>query len=204
MGFVSISVSSCLLPERVARAIYEKSESDGLGEWCGVVLYTRRVRLVDATCSDLANAFVRSARETRCGLSPPPNRDPNPICGHVSAFSRSAGLCASVSLNKVVLDNAMVHQVLLRGQLASRASNGHVAFIPQCRKLVFEYCDKWPSSANARTFLHNHLEDYARAHPHVEIVVRERNHKQPIVRGFYCAHTSFISLSYSIPNICSQ
>ncbi|EKM60744.1 uncharacterized protein PHACADRAFT_110419 [Phanerochaete carnosa HHB-10118-sp] len=74
---------------------------------------------------------------------------------------------------------------LLRAQLTSRPANGHLAFIPQIRKLVFEYCDKWPSSANTRTFIRNHLENLARANPHVEIVVRQRTHKEPIIRGFY-------------------
>jgi len=74
---------------------------------------------------------------------------------------------------------------LLRAQLASRPANGHVAFIPQIRKLVFEYCDRWPSSANARTYIHDHLEELARANPHVEIVVKQRNQREPIIRGFY-------------------
>ncbi|CAL1696602.1 unnamed protein product [Somion occarium] len=74
---------------------------------------------------------------------------------------------------------------LLRAQLRSRPANGHVAFIPQCRKLVFEFCNRWPSSANTRTFLTNHLEEFARANPHVEIVVKQRTQKEPIVRGFY-------------------
>jgi large subunit ribosomal protein L43 len=82
---------------------------------------------------------------------------------------------------------------LLRASLGSAPSNGHTAFIPQCRKLVFEYCDRWPSSANARTYLVNHLEELARANPHVEVVVKQRNQKQPIVRGFYgaCLHELF-------------
>lgn len=75
---------------------------------------------------------------------------------------------------------------LLRAKLASRPANGHVSFIPQIRKLVFEYCEKWPSSNNTRTFVKNHLEDLARTNPHVEIVIRQRNYKEPIVRGFYC------------------
>ncbi|KAL6300248.1 thioredoxin-like protein [Sparassis latifolia] len=74
---------------------------------------------------------------------------------------------------------------LLRASLTSRPANGHLAFIPQIRKLVFEYCDKWPSSANTRTYLHDHLEDLARENPHVEFVVRQRNQKEPIIRGFY-------------------
>jgi large subunit ribosomal protein L43 len=75
---------------------------------------------------------------------------------------------------------------IFRAALHSRPANGHVAFIPQIRKLVFEYCEKWPSSANTRTYLFNHLQELGRANPHVEIVVRQRNHKQPIIRGFYC------------------
>ncbi|GJE87839.1 L51/S25/CI-B8 domain-containing protein [Phanerochaete sordida] len=74
---------------------------------------------------------------------------------------------------------------LLRAQLSSRPANGHGAFIPQIRKLVFEYCDKWPSSANSRTYIRNHLEALARANPHVEFVVKQRTHKEPIIRGFY-------------------
>ncbi|PBL00458.1 hypothetical protein ARMGADRAFT_1042750 [Armillaria gallica] len=74
---------------------------------------------------------------------------------------------------------------LLRGQLRSYPANGHGIFLPQIRKLVFEYCDKWPSSANTRTYILNHLELLARANPHVEVVVRQRNYKEPIVRGYY-------------------
>lgn len=74
---------------------------------------------------------------------------------------------------------------LLRARLVSRPANGHIAFIPQVRKLVFEFCDRWPSSANTRTFLSNNLADVARANPHVEFVVKQRTHKEPIVRGFY-------------------
>ncbi|OCH92719.1 hypothetical protein OBBRIDRAFT_418896 [Obba rivulosa] len=74
---------------------------------------------------------------------------------------------------------------LFRAALASRPSNGHVAFIPQIRKLVFEFCEKWPSSHNTRTYIERHLEELARANPHVEIVVKQRNQREPIARGFY-------------------
>lgn len=76
-------------------------------------------------------------------------------------------------------------QPLFRAQLRSRPANGHTAFIPHIRKLVFEYCDKWPSSANARTYLLNQLQPLARSNPHVEVVVKQRNHKEPVIRGFY-------------------
>jgi Mitochondrial ribosomal protein L51 / S25 / CI-B8 domain len=74
---------------------------------------------------------------------------------------------------------------ILRGSLKSYPANGHVAFVPQIRKLVFEYCDYWPSSAHTRTFLRQRVEQLARDNSHVEIVVKQRKHKQPIVRGFY-------------------
>lgn len=74
---------------------------------------------------------------------------------------------------------------IIRAKLGSSPANGHTAFLPQIRKLVFEYCDRWPSSANARTFLLNHVEDVARQNPHVEVVVRQRTQKEPIIRGFY-------------------
>ncbi|EKM83642.1 hypothetical protein AGABI1DRAFT_110291 [Agaricus bisporus var. burnettii JB137-S8] len=76
-------------------------------------------------------------------------------------------------------------QPLLRAALRSRPANGHTTFLPQIRKLVFEYCDKWPSSHNTRTFLCTRLQDLARENPHLELVVKQRNHKEPIVRGFY-------------------
>lgn len=93
---------------------------------------------------------------------------------------------------------------LLRAQLSSRPANGHVAFIPQIRKLVFEYCDKWPSSANTRTFIRNHLEDLAQANPHVEIVVRQRTYKEPIIRGFYCKLRLALLIRCRVSLICSH
>lgn len=84
-------------------------------------------------------------------------------------------------------------QPLLRAALRSRPANGHTTFLPQIRKLVFEYCDKWPSSHNTRTFLCTRLQDLARENPHLELVVKQRNHKEPIVRGFYGAYFSFVA-----------
>ncbi|KAJ4485516.1 thioredoxin-like protein [Lentinula aciculospora] len=74
---------------------------------------------------------------------------------------------------------------IVRAKLGSAPANGHTTFLPQIRKLVVEYCDRWPSSDNTRTFLLNHIEDVARQNPHVEVVVRQRSHKEPIIRGFY-------------------
>jgi large subunit ribosomal protein L43 len=84
-------------------------------------------------------------------------------------------------------------QPLLRAALRSKPANGYSAFVPQIRKLVFEFCDKWPSSHNTRTFLLTRLQPLARANPHLELVVKQRTHKEPIVRGFYGAPFSFLS-----------
>ncbi|KLO20556.1 hypothetical protein SCHPADRAFT_816596 [Schizopora paradoxa] len=75
--------------------------------------------------------------------------------------------------------------VVNRRALQSKPSNGHAVFIPQIRKLVFEYCDAWPSSSNLRRYIYNHVEDLAREHPHVEFVVKQRPSKEPIIRGLY-------------------
>ncbi|KAF9519656.1 hypothetical protein BS47DRAFT_1370657 [Hydnum rufescens UP504] len=68
---------------------------------------------------------------------------------------------------------------ILRGQLHSKPSNGHIAFIPQIRKLVFESCETWPTSAPLREVLGLHAETPARENPH------KRMYREPIVRGFY-------------------
>ena len=73
-----------------------------------------------------------------------------------------------------------------RRALFSKPANGHTTFIPEVRKLVFEYCDAWPSSANLRRYTYTSVEDIARQNPHVEVVVKQRPSKEPVVRGFYC------------------
>lgn len=90
---------------------------------------------------------------------------------------------------------------IFRAQLRSRQANGHSIFIPQVRKLVFEFCDKWPSSANTRTYLLNHLEDLARENPHVEVVVKQRNQNEPIVRGFYRKQWAYSLRAPVYPNV---
>jgi large subunit ribosomal protein L43 len=90
---------------------------------------------------------------------------------------------------------APVAKPIFRAQLSSKHSNGHAAFVPQVRKLVFEYSQNWSSSANTRTYLHNNLQNLARANPHVELVVRQRNNRQPIIRGFYRAPFPYFTLS---------
>lgn len=74
---------------------------------------------------------------------------------------------------------------ILRSALRSQGANGHAAFVPQIRKLVFEYCDVRISSGPLREYLLKDVEALAARNPHVEIVVKQRPQRQPIVRGFY-------------------
>lgn len=80
---------------------------------------------------------------------------------------------------------------ILRAQLRSFPANGHTAYLPHVRKIVVEFCQKLPSSANTRTFISNDLERVAWQNPHVEIVVKQRNGHEPIARGFYGAVECF-------------
>ncbi|CAG7846204.1 SubName: Full=Uncharacterized protein {ECO:0000313/EMBL:CCA70049.1} [Serendipita indica DSM 11827] len=70
-------------------------------------------------------------------------------------------------------------------QLVSSQGNGYNLYVPPLRKLVFEYCERSEQSARTRSYLLTHVEDLARANPHVEVVVKTRSHKPPVVRGLY-------------------
>ncbi|KZV92087.1 hypothetical protein EXIGLDRAFT_823536 [Exidia glandulosa HHB12029] len=74
---------------------------------------------------------------------------------------------------------------ILRASLKALPSNGSAFFIPQIRKLVFEYCEHQRGSALVRLFLVKQIEQLAHENPHVEFVVKQRNNKRPIVRGLY-------------------
>ncbi|KAG8759500.1 hypothetical protein FRC14_005788 [Serendipita sp. 396] len=69
--------------------------------------------------------------------------------------------------------------------LVSSQGNGYNLFVPQLRKLVFEYCERSEQSTKTRAYLLRNVEDLALAHPHVEVVVKTRTLKPPIVRGLY-------------------
>jgi large subunit ribosomal protein L43 len=81
--------------------------------------------------------------------------------------------------------------------VGSSVHNGHVAFVPQIRKLVFEFCEAWPTSALLREVLGLHAETLVRENPHVEIVVKERMYRESVVREFYCGCLFFFFLLVS-------
>jgi len=74
---------------------------------------------------------------------------------------------------------------VLRAGLRSSPSNGYVSFVPQIRKLVFEFCERWPTSEPLRNVLKEGAETIAHENPHVEVVIRKRMFKEPLIRGFY-------------------
>ncbi|EIW86378.1 mitochondrial ribosomal protein subunit L51 [Coniophora puteana RWD-64-598 SS2] len=74
---------------------------------------------------------------------------------------------------------------LLRASLRSTPANGYTSYVPQCRKIVLSFCQRFPSSTNTRTFLLNDLERIAKKNPHVEFVVKQRNGQEPVAQGFY-------------------
>ncbi|KZF26608.1 mitochondrial ribosomal protein subunit L51 [Xylona heveae TC161] len=67
----------------------------------------------------------------------------------------------------------------------STARNGVGAFILQCKRLDFHYCDWAGSSRGMNAFLKNTLPAFARANPQVEINVSPRPRKHPVIKGTY-------------------
>ncbi|KAI9228386.1 MAG: thioredoxin-like protein [Piptocephalis tieghemiana] len=70
-------------------------------------------------------------------------------------------------------------------RLTSTGKNGVGAFVLQCRKMVFHYCERSGSSAGMRDYLTRQLVPFARSLPQVEVVVSPRPSKHPCIRGFY-------------------
>jgi len=67
----------------------------------------------------------------------------------------------------------------------SRQQNGVGAFILQCKKLDFHYCDWAGSSRGMKLFLQQKLPEFAKQNPAVEMTVSPRRHRHPIIRGSY-------------------
>ncbi|CAO3674250.1 unnamed protein product [Rhizopus stolonifer] len=66
-----------------------------------------------------------------------------------------------------------------------RTNNGTGAFVLQCRKLVFNYCEKWGSNKGMIEYIKKDLTQFATENPQIEIVVQPRPAHHPIVRGYY-------------------
>ncbi|KAI4173887.1 MAG: hypothetical protein LQ343_002655 [Gyalolechia ehrenbergii] len=70
-------------------------------------------------------------------------------------------------------------------QRTSVGRNGVGAFILQCKRLDFHYCDWAGSSKGMNLFLQHHLPRFAASHPSIEIHVSPRPSKHPVIRGHY-------------------
>ncbi|KAI9718034.1 MAG: hypothetical protein M1812_004292 [Candelaria pacifica] len=67
----------------------------------------------------------------------------------------------------------------------SSSQNGVGAFILQCKRLDFHYCDWAGSSRGMNLFLTHDLPQFARANPQIEISVSPRPRKHPVIKGSY-------------------
>ncbi|KAK8189330.1 thioredoxin-like protein [Phyllosticta capitalensis] len=67
----------------------------------------------------------------------------------------------------------------------AKSQNGVGAFIKQCKRLDFHYCDWAGSSKGMVAFLKHKLPDFAKANPHIEITVSPRPNKHPVIKGHY-------------------
>ncbi|CCX34701.1 thioredoxin-like protein [Pyronema domesticum] len=70
-------------------------------------------------------------------------------------------------------------------RLVSKSQNGVGAFVLQCKRLEFNYCDWAGSSKGMNSFLKNVLPKFAKENPQIEITVAPRPHRHPIIRGEY-------------------
>ncbi|KAG5513692.1 hypothetical protein PMAC_000730 [Pneumocystis sp. 'macacae'] len=67
-------------------------------------------------------------------------------------------------------------------QSISSNRNGIGAYIFQCKKIQFCYCNWAGSSRGMNLFLRNILPKFAQDHPYIEMVVSRRPGKHPILR----------------------
>ncbi|KAJ9155060.1 hypothetical protein NKR23_g2269 [Pleurostoma richardsiae] len=63
--------------------------------------------------------------------------------------------------------------------------NGLGAFILQCKKLDFHYCDWAGSSKGMNGFIKSLLPEFAAKHPQIEFTVSPRPSKHPVIIGHY-------------------
>ncbi|KAF2189016.1 hypothetical protein K469DRAFT_748207 [Zopfia rhizophila CBS 207.26] len=67
----------------------------------------------------------------------------------------------------------------------AKAQNGVGAFILQCKRLDFHYCDWAGSSRGMKAFIKTSLPKFANQHPQIEITVSPRPRKHPVIIGHY-------------------
>ncbi|TPX12142.1 uncharacterized protein E0L32_007257 [Thyridium curvatum] len=70
-------------------------------------------------------------------------------------------------------------------QKVTTGQNGLGAFILQCKKMDFHYCDWAGSSKGMNSFIKHQLPQFAAKNPQVEITVSPRPSKHPVIIGHY-------------------
>ncbi|KAL1878834.1 hypothetical protein VTK73DRAFT_7487 [Phialemonium thermophilum] len=70
-------------------------------------------------------------------------------------------------------------------QKIATGRNGLGAFILQCKRMDFHYCDWAGSSRGMNGFIKSILPKFAAAHPQIEITVSPRPSKHPVIVGHY-------------------
>ncbi|KAG2187903.1 hypothetical protein INT44_000653 [Umbelopsis vinacea] len=70
-------------------------------------------------------------------------------------------------------------------RLASVTKNGVGAYVLQCRKMVFNYCENWGSNKGMINYLKKDIVEFAKANPQIEVVVEQRPAHHPVIRGEY-------------------
>ncbi|KAL1920741.1 mitochondrial 54S ribosomal protein mL43 [Calcarisporiella thermophila] len=73
----------------------------------------------------------------------------------------------------------------LAKSIIPQAKNGAGAFVLQCRKMVFHYCERSGSSRGMIDYLKQNLIQFARENPQIEIMVHPRPSHHPVIRGLY-------------------
>ncbi|KAM3423466.1 hypothetical protein BST61_g896 [Cercospora zeina] len=67
----------------------------------------------------------------------------------------------------------------------AKPQNGVGAFILQCKRLDFHYCDWAGSSRGLNAFIKSHLSAFAKQNPSIEITVSPRPGRHPVITGTY-------------------
>ncbi|ORY15333.1 thioredoxin-like protein [Clohesyomyces aquaticus] len=67
----------------------------------------------------------------------------------------------------------------------AKPQNGVGAFILQCKRLDFHYCDWAGSSRGMVDFIKRDLAKFAKQNPQIEITISPRPHRHPVIKGHY-------------------
>ncbi|KAF2276328.1 uncharacterized protein EI97DRAFT_433166 [Westerdykella ornata] len=76
-------------------------------------------------------------------------------------------------------------RTVARSTRSNTLQNGVGAFILQCKRLEFHYCDWAGSSRGMNAFIKSYLPRFAKNHPQIEIVVSPKPRQHPVIVGHF-------------------